>query len=79
MKHEAIFRFKTPDAPTLYAALTPEVEESGRSRATIALENGEALVLHVEADDIPALRAALNTWLRLINIAKEMQEIVEYE
>ena len=79
MRHEATFRFVTPRAPTLYAALAPEVEDLGRSRATVTLEEARSLVLHAEADDIPALRAALNTWLRLINIANEMQEIVKYE
>jgi len=29
----------------------------------------------VTATDIPALRAALNTWLRLINIAVEVREM----
>jgi KEOPS complex subunit Pcc1 len=32
-------------------------------------------VLSVEAQDIAALRAALNMLLRLINVADEMQEI----
>ncbi len=34
------------------------------------------LILEVAATDIPALRAALNTWLRLINIALEVREAV---
>jgi tRNA threonylcarbamoyladenosine modification (KEOPS) complex Pcc1 subunit len=33
------------------------------------------LVLCVEAQDIPALRAALNMALRLVNVADEMQDI----
>lgn len=43
------------------------------------MEGNETLVLSVSAADLPALRAALNTWLRLMNIANEMQEIVKYE
>ncbi|MDD1647769.1 MAG: hypothetical protein LUQ42_00635 [Methanomicrobiales archaeon] len=31
----------------------------------------------MEADDIAALRAALNMWLRLLSVAAEMQEIAE--
>jgi tRNA threonylcarbamoyladenosine modification (KEOPS) complex Pcc1 subunit len=33
------------------------------------------LHLIVDAEDIAALRAALNTWLRLIKVACEMAEI----
>jgi Uncharacterized protein conserved in archaea len=76
MIHDTEFTFVTPHAPILYQALAPEAsDETGdRSSATISLEN-DRLTLKVTAGDIPALRAALNMWLRLINIAEEMQEI----
>ncbi|MCQ1538417.1 hypothetical protein FTO68_05370 [Methanocalculus taiwanensis] len=74
--HTAEFTFTTPYAPILYQALAPEAaDETGeRSHATIT-RNGDRLNLTVTAGDIPALRAALNMWLRLITIAEEMQEI----
>jgi KEOPS complex subunit Pcc1 len=40
------------------------------------MEGPETCVLSVKADDIPALRAAINMWLRLINVAGEMQELI---
>jgi KEOPS complex subunit Pcc1 len=46
-----------------------------RSSVRIRLVDDDTLVLEVTATDIPALRAALNTWLRLINIAAEVREI----
>jgi len=77
MKHEATFRFESESAHLLYDAVKPETDEgvSGRSVAEVWSEGDRILALWVCAEDISALRAALNTWLRLINIAKEMQEI----
>jgi len=74
--HAAEFTFVTPHAPMLCQALTPEAaDEAGeRSHATIT-RTGDRLTLKVTAGDIPALRAALNMWLRLITIAEDMQEI----
>jgi KEOPS complex subunit Pcc1 len=59
-------------------ALAPELcdEVNPRSRIHCLIEGEEALVLTIEAQDIPALRAALNMFLRLVNIADEMQDIV---
>ena len=54
----------------------------GRSSSKVTLcEEGDvrAVVLTVEADDISALRAGLNTWLRLNQISEEMQEAIRDE
>jgi KEOPS complex subunit Pcc1 len=76
--HEAIFRFSTPHAKQIFMALAPELcdEVNPRSRIHCSIEGEAALVLTIEAQDIPALRAALNMFLRLVNIADEMQDIV---
>jgi KEOPS complex subunit Pcc1 len=79
MKHVAIFRFAGSRTRRIYDAVRPEIENMGKSSAELWIEEDETLVLRVGAADIPSLRAALNTWLRLINIAKEMQEIVDDE
>jgi KEOPS complex subunit Pcc1 len=76
MRHEAIFRFEGKAMSRIFHAVEPEVEDLGRSCVDIDLADEETLVLRIHADDVSALRAALNTWLRLINVAKEMQEIV---
>ena len=34
-----------------------------------------SLVISVAAEDIPALRAALNMWLRLVSVAAEMLDM----
>ncbi len=62
-------------ASTIYRALLPETREAfQRSRAALSTD-GVMLHLLVDAEDITALRAALNTWLRLIKVACEMVEI----
>ncbi len=62
-----------PVADDVYDAIKPELQASppGRSRVELNREGG-LLKLFVEAEDIVSLRAALNTWLRLIKIAEEM-------
>jgi KEOPS complex subunit Pcc1 len=78
--HEAIFRFSTEHAVSIYTALLPELndEVNPRSRTTCRLESDTVLLLTIEADDIPALRAALNMALRLVNVADEMQQIASH-
>jgi KEOPS complex subunit Pcc1 len=75
--HDAIFRFSTEHAASIYAALLPELndEVNPRSTTNCRLEGHSVLLLRIEADDIPALRAALNMALRLVNVAYEMQQI----
>ncbi|HDJ38202.1 MAG TPA: hypothetical protein ENF24_03330 [Methanosarcinales archaeon] len=69
----AEFRFDFGEnAVLIYRALVPEVEATfPRSRAELSVAEGE-LHLTVAAEGIAALRAALNTWLRLIKVACEM-------
>ena len=77
MVHEATFRFLTPHARQIFAALAPELcdEVNPRSQTRCRLEAQETLVLTIEAQDIAALRAALNMFLRLVSVADEMQDI----
>lgn len=76
MPYEAFFEFKTPVAGRIYESVVPESEDMGRSFASVELRCEDVLGLSVRAEDVSALRAALNTWLRLINIADEMQEVI---
>jgi KEOPS complex subunit Pcc1 len=75
--HEATFRFSTSHAQQIFSALAPELcdEVNSRSQTQCWLEGEETLVLTIEARDIAALRAALNMFLRLVNVADEMQDI----
>jgi KEOPS complex subunit Pcc1 len=78
LQHEALFRFTTDYAQQIYEAIEPELsdEVNSRSMTQCWLEGTTMLVLKVEAQDIAALRAALNMYLRLVNVADEMQQLV---
>lgn len=77
MKHTATFSLADRRARAVYRALVPELDDPGpRSDTALNLSpDGGVVTVTVHGADITALRAALNTWLRLMNIAKEMQEI----
>jgi KEOPS complex subunit Pcc1 len=77
----AIVRLKFPSERGLeivFRALKPEVDKPAtmRSRAKLEKEN-DFLVLKVEAGDTVALRAALNAYLRWINSALNVLEVLE--
>jgi KEOPS complex subunit Pcc1 len=78
MKGRAEFFFQAGDpksAENIYRALSPEMEDKiHRSNVDMVLcEDSIRLVL--KGDDIVSLRAALNTWMRLLKIAFEMVDI----
>lgn len=77
-QHEAIFRFSTDRAGQIYQALQPELsdEVNPRSATRCRLEEPDMLVLEFSADDTAALRAAFNMYLRLVNVADEVQGLV---
>ena len=74
--HEAVFRFRPERPGLIYDAVLPELEDIGRSYATLVLDDNGGLTLTISGEDVPALRAALNTYLRLVMIAEEMQEVI---
>ena len=78
MLHEAVFRIATERAPAIRRALLPELadEVNPRSSTGCTLDGDRVLILKVTAQDIPALRAALNMALRLISVADEVQDLV---
>ena len=62
-----------PRADKALEALKPELQASPSERSKIELRcDGGLLRLFIEAEDIISLRAAVNTWLRLIKIVEEM-------
>jgi KEOPS complex subunit Pcc1 len=78
-QHEAVFRFSTDHAEQIYRALQPELSDEVNPRSTTRcrLEGTRTLVLQVTAEDTAALRAALNMYLRLVNVADEVQGLVK--
>ena len=71
----AIFRIETEHASIICEAVSPEEgddEQLGRSQGSCRVSSTGVLELSVRASDLPAFRAALNSWLRLIQVASEM-------
>ncbi|AKB61933.1 KEOPS complex subunit Pcc1 [Methanosarcina mazei] len=77
MKLSAEFTFETDTAEQIYQAVLPELNESfsERSKIGLTLEDSNKLVLTIKAEDTVSLRSALNTWLRLIQIAQEVLDV----
>jgi len=78
-QHEAVFRFTSEHAESIYRSLLPELEDevNPRSAVTCRLEGSNTLVLTVTAQDTSSLRAALNMYLRLVNVADEVTGIAK--
>ena len=70
-------RIKTNgDAQMLARALKPEAHDDvSRNKMEITEENGE-LVISFEAEDVVALRAALNSYLRWTKLAIDTKEAI---
>ncbi len=62
---------KDPEA--LFRALLPESGRARRFRADVRLEN-DRVIIHITASDPTALRAAVNSYLRLLNIVHSLEE-----
>lgn len=61
------------DAEAAYLALKPEVGVSRRFKALIHRE-GNRIILEVDAEDLSALRAALNSYLRWVAMIEKLQK-----
>ena len=77
----AVLHLKFPSEKHLeivYGALMPEIETPATVRSRVRLEKkGASLILKVEARDTVALRAALNAYLRWINLTAKVFEFLE--
>jgi KEOPS complex subunit Pcc1 len=64
-------------AETVYKSLLPETEQPSGFRSRVTLkQKGSSLELHILADDIVALRAASNTFLRFVAVAVKTVNVV---
>jgi tRNA threonylcarbamoyladenosine modification (KEOPS) complex Pcc1 subunit len=81
MKAQAVIRLNFSSEKQLKVvleALRPETETSVTSRSEVQMRaNGHGFVLEFRARDTSALRAALNSYLRLIGVAMNLQKLTE--
>jgi KEOPS complex subunit Pcc1 len=69
---ELVFDYESPGRARLLArSVGQEVDEIGgdRTRATVGAR-GRSLVVDVAAEDLVALRAGINTWSTLVEVAE---------
>jgi len=70
--HKATLKLLSPQSDVVLGAVSPEVgREIPRTRVKISSESGQ-VVLDIEASDLAALRAALNSYLRWIKVAEDV-------
>ncbi|MXR53088.1 KEOPS complex Pcc1-like subunit [Halovenus sp. WSH3] len=74
MVHEAVlsFQYDSPEQAARVAdAIDPELGEIDDDRSGVRADrDGSALELTVEAEDLVAMRAAINTWCSLVDVAE---------
>ncbi len=81
MKAKAVIRLNFSSEKQLKVvmeALRPETETSSTPRSRVEMKaEGHSLILEFMARDTSALRASLNSYLRLIGVAMKLQKLAE--
>jgi KEOPS complex subunit Pcc1 len=67
--------FHTEDAVQIFRALSPELDDELQRSKTRLTFDEDSIRLSVKGEDFVSIRAALNTWIRLVRIAFEMASI----
>ena len=73
---ELAFAYRTPEAAALVAdAVAGETGELDDDRASATLERtGPEVRIEIEATDLVALRAGINTWTSLVEVGERAAE-----
>jgi KEOPS complex subunit Pcc1 len=72
----AVLTFSGEDAATVYGAISPEAgREIPRTKVSVNMDGGR-MVLRLQASDLSALRAAINSYLRWVKITEDMNKAV---
>ncbi|RLI77032.1 hypothetical protein DRP05_11385 [Archaeoglobales archaeon] len=74
IKSKAEFVIETKNSETIYNSI--KIEGEARSKAKLYLAK-DRLLLRIEAEDLTALRAAINAWLRLIRMCEEVIDVIK--
>ncbi len=72
---------ETSNSDGVFSALAPELEACiAGSRSSLAISNTEeTIIVEVQSEDLVSLRAAANSWLRLVMVATEIDAIAAEE
>lgn len=71
------FAYRSPEAAAIVSdAIVRELGEIDGNRATAAVfRRGSTIIVEIEADDLVALRAGLNTWETLLEVAENVADV----
>lgn len=69
----AIIEIETKTPENILKSLKPDITESNKFKISLSTEK-DKIILNIEAKEIPAMLAGVNSYLRLINTAKEVSE-----
>ncbi|WP_049971763.1 KEOPS complex subunit Pcc1 [Haladaptatus cibarius] len=76
MSHDALFQFEYESderALLVFRSIEQEIGEIDDDRSQTTVEREEnCVVIRVSADDLVALRAAMNTWQTLVGVAERV-------
>lgn len=72
--NSAEIRLKVSNPDSVYKALEPEIQDTKRFEVKVFPE-GDTLRINVEAKDATALKAAINSYLRLIEVITSVKEV----
>ena len=80
MKAQAVVRLEfisEKQLKVVLEALKPETETSSTNRSIVNMNSeNQSLVLEFNAKDTSALRASMNSYLRLIGVAMNLQKLI---
>ncbi len=80
--HSARFEFSYPDARAarvVARSLRQEIADLNDDRSRTRLTRDDSTIeMTVQATDLIALRAAVNTWLSLVGVAEDVTESVHF-
>jgi tRNA threonylcarbamoyladenosine modification (KEOPS) complex Pcc1 subunit len=80
MKRSAVIRIELSSerlVEVLLKALLPETKKATTARSKVSVEGeGKSLIIRAEAEDTPAFRAALNSYLRWVALVKATNEAI---
>ena len=81
MKVQVVVNIEVPsekDLQVIMQALEPETKLTSSNRSKVSLSTeGNKLILHLEAKDSSAMRAAVNSYLRLIDVAMKLHKFTK--
>lgn len=79
MKKKASFKFyfdSSPEAALIAASLSPELKQKIPKTNVEITHSDNTLLLNIQSNDVSSLRAACNSYLRWINTAISVKQLI---